>query len=58
MNLLQDKEIILVKVKQKNQITIPKEIIDSLGLQVSDFMKATVQDGKIVLKPVMIREKN
>ena len=42
----------------ESQITLPKEIVDSLGLREGDIFDVFVYDGIICLKPVVIYSKN
>jgi len=41
-----------IKMTSKGQLTIPKEIRDKLGLKAGDFLRAQVEKGKILLKPL------
>jgi AbrB family looped-hinge helix DNA binding protein len=40
-----------VKIGPKHQITIPKEVFDSLQLKVGDFVDTLIKDNAIVLVP-------
>lgn len=40
-----------IKIGPKHQITIPKEVFDSLHLEVGDFLEARIKDNAIVLIP-------
>ena len=40
-----------VKIGPKHQITIPKEVFDSLHLEVGDFLDTDIKDNAIVLVP-------
>ncbi len=40
-----------VKIGPKHQITIPREVYDSLHLEVGDFLDTSVKDNVIVLIP-------
>jgi AbrB family looped-hinge helix DNA binding protein len=42
----------LAKVTSKCQITIPKEIRDSLGISPSDYVIVVVDGDKAILRPV------
>lgn len=44
----------LAKRTSKNQITLPKAIVDSAGE--ADYYDIAVQDGKIVLTPVRLHQ--
>ena len=41
----------VVKVRHKNQVTIPQEIFSQLHLEVGDFVEVTVENGRIVMIP-------
>ncbi|AZR02750.1 AbrB/MazE/SpoVT family DNA-binding domain-containing protein [Trueperella pyogenes] len=47
----------LVELKAKSQMTIPKQIMSELGLSIGDQFEAVVQDGNIVLIPVVVYPK-
>ena len=40
-----------VKVTRANQVTIPKQIVEKLGISRGDKLIVTLEDGKIVLYP-------
>jgi AbrB family looped-hinge helix DNA binding protein len=40
-----------VRIGPKHQITIPKDVFDSLHLKVGDFMETEIKDNVIVLIP-------
>ena len=40
-----------VKIGPKHQITIPREVFDSMHLEVGDFLDTIVKDNAIVLVP-------
>lgn len=46
--------IMLVELKAKSQVTIPKEIVSSLKLNQGDKFEIVEDNGKIVLVPVQI----
>ena len=43
--------MLLVKVKEKYQVTIPNEIRNAIGLEVGDVLEAVIEKHQIVLKP-------
>lgn len=47
----------LVELRQKSQITIPKEIIVKLGLSEGDKLEIFEQDGTICMMPVVVYPK-
>ena len=44
----------LVELKTKSQVTIPKDIVQSMELNQGDQFEVTEDDGKIVLVPVAV----
>lgn len=40
-----------VQLGEKFQITIPKDIVDELGLQEGDQLECQLEDGKIMITP-------
>lgn len=44
----------LVELKAKSQVTIPKEIVNSMELNQGDQFEVKEEDGKIILIPVAI----
>lgn len=47
----------LAELKQKSQVTIPKELVTRLGLSEGDLFEVTEQDGAICLVPVAVYPK-
>jgi len=47
----------LVKAGRSRQVTIPKQIFDSLGLKEGDYVQVEVEGGRIVLTPVAVINK-
>ena len=47
----------LAELRQKSQITIPKEIIVKLGLSEGDKLDVFEQDGTIYMMPVVVYPK-
>lgn len=44
----------LVELKAKSQVTIPKDIVNSMGLNQGDQFEVIEDNGRIVLVPVAI----
>ncbi len=44
----------LVKLKQKGQMTLPTELRETLALNEGDLLEATIEDGKIMLTPMLL----
>lgn len=42
-----------VKFKKKSQVTIPKEMVEALGLEEGDTLECRLENGKIVLVPTI-----
>ena len=43
----------VVELRQKSQVTIPADILKTLNLKAGDKLEFTVQDGKIIIQPVI-----
>lgn len=41
----------LVRIKEKYQITVPLELRERLGLELGDYLEASVEDGRLILTP-------
>ena len=41
----------LIKIRERHQITIPKEIVDKLQVKTGDWMEIEVREGKAALIP-------
>ncbi len=48
----------LIKLRQKGQITIPKEIISKLGLSIGDQLEIVEKNGAIYMVPVVTYPKS
>lgn len=48
----------LVEFKQKSQVTIPKDLVKKLNLQVGDKLDIDIKDGKLIITPVVIIPKD
>jgi AbrB family looped-hinge helix DNA binding protein len=48
----------LIEFKQKSQVTIPKALVEELGLKVGDKLDIDIEDGKLVITPVVIIPKS
>ena len=47
----------LAELRAKSQITIPKEVVDSLGLSEGDKLEVYEKDGMICIMPVAVYPK-
>ncbi|WP_313562970.1 AbrB/MazE/SpoVT family DNA-binding domain-containing protein [Ruminiclostridium cellobioparum] len=43
----------IVELRQKSQVTIPADILKALNIKAGDKLEFTVQDGKIIVQPVV-----
>ncbi|MBA1337116.1 MAG: hypothetical protein HPY66_3552 [Firmicutes bacterium] len=43
----------VVELRQKSQVTIPADILKALNLKTGDKLEFSVQDGKIIIQPVV-----
>ncbi len=48
----------LVDLKQKSQVTIPKGFVKKLNLKVGDKLEIEEEDGKLVITPVVVVPKD
>ncbi len=47
----------IIELRKKSQITIPKEIINSLQLKEGDYLDISTREGAILVEPVSIYSK-
>ena len=48
----------LIELRRKSQITIPKDLIEKLGISEGDQLEITEKDGVIIIMPVVVYPKN
>lgn len=48
----------LVDLKQKSQVTIPKEFVKRLKLSVGDKLDVEIKDGRLIITPVVVVPKD
>lgn len=48
------KKVELIKVKRHFQLTIPAALREKIQLAVGDYVQADVENGKIVIRPVVV----
>ena len=44
----------LVNLKSKSQVTIPKPIVEQLNLKPGDKLEFTMEEDRIIIKPVVV----
>ena len=48
----------LVDLKQKSQVTIPKDFVKRLNLKIGDKLEIDEENGKLVITPVVVVPKD
>jgi AbrB family looped-hinge helix DNA binding protein len=48
----------ITALREKSQITLPKEVVDELKIKKGDNLEIIVQDGKIIITPVLVIDKD
>ncbi len=48
----------IIELRKKSQVTIPKEIVTELNLNEGDHLDISVKDGLIVIEPVAVYSKS
>ena len=48
----------IIDLRKKSQITIPKEIVDTLNLQEGNHLDISMKDGTIIIEPVAVYPKS
>ena len=48
----------ITKLREKSQITLPKDLIKKLNLKTGDNIEINIENDRIVIKPVVIVPKN
>jgi AbrB family looped-hinge helix DNA binding protein len=51
-------DYMIIELRKKSQITIPKEIIHQLNLQEKDQLEISIKDGIIIIEPVVVYSKS
>jgi len=44
----------ITRLREKAQVTIPKEILDKLNLKKGDDIDISIKDNEIIIKPVLM----
>jgi len=45
---------IITQIREKSQITIPKDLIKKLNLKIGDSIDIDIENDRIIIKPVVI----
>lgn len=48
----------IIELRKKSQITIPKDIVTELNLQEGDNLEISIKDGAIIIEPVAVYSKS
>jgi len=48
----------ILTLREKSQITLPKEVVAELEIKKGDNLEIIVQDGKIIITPVLVIDKS
>jgi AbrB family looped-hinge helix DNA binding protein len=47
----------IITCREKSQITLPKKVVAELEIKKGDNLEIIVQDGKIIITPVLVIDK-
>ncbi|HHT7143178.1 TPA: AbrB/MazE/SpoVT family DNA-binding domain-containing protein [Bacillus cereus] len=48
----------IIKMRSRNQITLPKKLLDALNIEEGDNLEVYIEDDRLVIVPVIAIEKN
>jgi antitoxin MazE len=48
----------VTKLRERSQVTLPVEIVKKLDLKIGDNLEITLEDDRIVIKPVLIIDRS
>jgi len=51
-------DLMIIELRKKSQVTIPKEIVNELNLQEGDHLDISIKDGAIIIEPVAVYSKS
>jgi AbrB family looped-hinge helix DNA binding protein len=49
---------VLTKLRNRSQVTLPKEVVKALNLKIGDDLKLEVKSGRVVITPVAVIPKD
>ena len=50
--------VMITKLRERSQVTLPIEIVKKLKLNTGDNLEVTIEEDKIVIKPVLIIDRS
>jgi len=48
----------VTKLRERSQITLPAEIVKKLNLKTGDNLEISLEEGRIVIKPVLVIDRS
>ncbi|MEA2015758.1 MAG: AbrB/MazE/SpoVT family DNA-binding domain-containing protein [Actinomycetota bacterium] len=48
----------VTKLRERSQITLPAEIVKELNLKTGDNLEISLEEGRIVIKPVLVIDRS
>ena len=51
-------DFMIIELRKKSQVTIPKEVVNQLNLQEGDNLDISIKDGAIIIEPVAVYSKS
>lgn len=48
----------LTKIRERSQITLPNDIVKKLNLKTGDNLEITLEEDKVVIKPVLVIDRS
>jgi AbrB family looped-hinge helix DNA binding protein len=51
-------DLMIIELRKKSQVTIPKELVNQLNLQEGDNLDISIKDGVIIIEPVAVYAKS
>ena len=48
----------LTKIRERSQITLPNDIVKKLNLKTGDNLEITLEDDRVIIKPVLVTDRS
>jgi antitoxin MazE len=48
----------ITQLRRRSQVTLPSEVVKKMKLQEGDKLEIDIEDGKIVIKPVLVIDRS